>query len=104
MSPPAGTATSMVWTFAQVSAPRQHAGLSEPGVVALLGAGLEDPLVFHCRVADGDALGDRPPQRLFAVQVLAGSERLGGDDPVPVVGNRDDQGVDVLAVNHPAEV
>ncbi len=46
----------------------------------------------------------RPPQRLLAVQVLAGSERPGGDDPVPVVGDRDDQSVDVFAVNHLAEV
>src|SRR4051794_34254375 len=42
------------------------------------------------------ALGDRAAQGLLAVQVLAGIEGPRGDDPVPVVGHRDEDRVDVL--------
>ncbi len=50
------------------------------------------------------ALDDRHRQRLLDVDVLAGP--AGGDhlDGVPVVGRRDHDGVDVLAIEHRAEV
>ena len=90
--------------LAQASAPCQRDGLAELRVAPLLRAGLEDPLVLEGGVADGDALGDGPPQRLLAVQVLAGREGPRGDDPVPVVGRADHQRVDVVAVDQLEEV
>ena len=43
-------------------------------------------------------------QRLLDVDVLAGAQRRDGHERVPVIGRGDDHRVDVLAVEHLAEV
>ncbi len=50
------------------------------------------------------ALAEDMRQGLLDVDVLAGGARHDGHQRVPVVGRRDDDGVDVRPVEHPAEV
>ena len=71
---------------------------------AAMHADLDDPVVLPRRVDHRPALDDRHRQRLLDVHVLA--RPAGGDhlDGVPVVGRRDHDGVDVLAIEHRAEV
>ena len=88
----------------------QHAradDLDDP-VIVLAGvdqvAHLGDALGLLGRVDHRPALGDPVRQRLLAIDVLAGLAGEDGRDRVPVVGRGDDDGVDVLAVEHLAEV
>ena len=70
----------------------------------LLRAHLEDAAGSLHRLADHAALVDRQRQRLFAVHVLAGRQRVDGDLDVPVVGRADGDRLHVLAVEHLAVV
>ena len=67
-------------------------------------ADLDDPIVLPRRLDHRPALDDRHGQRLLDVDVLA--RVAGGDhlDRVPVVGRGDHDGVDVLAIEHRAEI
>ncbi len=67
-------------------------------------AHLGDALVLLGRGHHGPALGDPVRQRLLAVDVLAGLAGQDGRDRVPVVGRGDHDGVDILAVEHLAEI
>ena len=71
---------------------------------ALLAAGLQDAAGVLDHLLDRQRLGDGQRQRLLAVDVLAGLERLDGDLGVPVVGRGDEQAVERLVVDEVAVV
>ena len=73
-------------------------------VGALLGACLEDGLLFRDLLVDGLALGEEVGDGLLAVDVLAVAQGLEGAEGVPVVGGGDDDGIDVVAGAELAEV
>jgi hypothetical protein len=56
------------------------------------------------RLLDRQRLGDGQRQRLLAVDVLAGLERLDGHLRVPVVGRGDEHAIEGLVVDEVAEV
>ena len=51
-------------------------------------------------VAAGQRLRDGVRERFFAVHILAGFHGLDGDLGVPVIGRRDDNGIDVRVVEY----
>jgi hypothetical protein len=53
----------------------------------------------HC-----PTFGDRQAERLFDVDVFARLASVDGGQGMPVIGRRDDNGVDVLAIEQPAIV
>ena len=65
---------------------------------------LGDAFIFFGRPHHGPAFLDAVCQRLLAVDVLAGLAGENGRNPMPVIGSRDDHGVDVLAVEHAAKI
>ena len=71
---------------------------------ALLRAHLDDAVVRRAAFDHHAAFADRQRERLLDVDVLAG---LAGHDRrqrMPVIGRADDDGIDVVAVEHAAEV
>ena len=70
----------------------------------LLRPDLHDPPMSTRRVDHPLALAQDVGQGLLDVDVLAGGARHDRHQRVPVVGRRDDYGVDVASVEHPAEV
>ena len=68
------------------------------GRAALLGAVLEDPVVFLENLAAEQVLLDADAQGLFDVAVFPRASCHDGDRHVPVVGRGDDHGVDVVDV------
>ena len=79
-------------------------GLVEVLDRALPGARLPDPAVPFDRVAEGPALAQVVGQGLLAVDVEPGAQRRDGQDGVPVVGDGDGHGVEVLARIELAEI
>ena len=73
---------------------RQAEQAAEVG--ALLAAGLQDAAGVLDRLLDRQRLGDGQRQRLLAVDVLAGLERLDGHLRVPVVGRGDEHAIEGL--------
>ena len=71
---------------------------------ALPGARLPDDVVLLHGADDGLLFGDGAGQRLFAVDVLLARCGFGGDDGVPVIGDGDHDGVDIVARKHLAVV
>ena len=71
---------------------------------AILGGGLEDPLVLGDRLAERDALGMEQGERLLADHVLAALRRHDRGDDVPVIGRVVGDDIDVLAQDQLAEV
>jgi len=76
----------------------------EPGVGPVLEPALDDPLGARDDSGKGTALGHAVRERLLDIGVLAGHARRGGDQAMEVVGRRDDDGVNVLALEHAAVV
>ena len=71
---------------------------------ALPGAGLPDDVVLMHGADDGLLLGDGAGEWLFAVDVFFARGGFSGDDGVPVIGDGDHDGVDVVARDHLAVV
>ena len=65
---------------------------------ALLRADLDDAVRLAGRVAHPDGGFDRVRDRLFAVDILAGRDRVDGHLAVPVIGRADEHRVDVVSV------
>ena len=61
-------------------------------------------MLFCRRRDDGLLLLDGASERLLAVNVFLARGSFGGDDGVPVIGNGDHDGVDVVAREHLAVV
>ncbi len=75
-------------------------GLLKMGRGTLLGADGHDLVVLAGRGDHRLALGHIVPDRLFHVDVLAGHHRLDRRQGVPVVGSRNNDRVDILAIEH----
>ena len=73
-------------------------------VGAALGAVLDDPVVLAGGLDGDPALVDVVAARLLDVDVLAGLAGPDGHQRVPVVGRGDRDGVEVLVVEHAADV
>ena len=88
--------------FAQPAASCDGHGFEETTAehAPLLRAHLEDAVGSLHRLADHTAFVDRQRQRFFAVDVLAGRQRVDGDLDVPMVGHADDDRLHVLAIEH----
>ena len=71
---------------------------------SLLAAGLEDDVVVACRRHHRASLGNGQRQRLLAIDVLARPRRQHRRDVMPVVRRRDDDGVDVAAIEQLAKI
>ena len=71
---------------------------------AELAVGAEDPLVLRDQIAEHAAFGDAAGERLFATDVLARLDRQDRHRHVPMVRRRDHHRIDVLAVQHLAEI
>lgn len=69
-----------------------------------LAAGLQDDVVAPSRLHHLAAFGDEEAERLLAVDVLAGLAGVDGDQGVPVIGDGDDDGVDIAIVEDAAIV
>jgi hypothetical protein len=82
----------------------QPHGLDVVGAGALLAADRADALRSPGLVDHDAALAQHQRQRLLDVDVLAGPQRRHRHQGVPVVGRGDDDGVDVLVVEHLSEV
>ncbi len=67
-------------------------------------AHLADALVLFDGLHHGSAFLDAVRQRLLAIDVLSGLARHDRGDSVPVVGRGDDDGVDILAIEHAPKV
>ena len=72
-------------------------GLVELRERALPRTGLPDDVVLLHGPDDGLLFGDGAGERLLAVNVFLARGGFGGDDGVPVIGNGDHDGVDVVA-------
>ena len=70
----------------------------------LLRPHLDDAVVAAGGVDHHAPFADRQRERLLDVDVLAGLARHDGRDRVPVIGGADDDGVDVLAIEHTPEI
>src|SRR4030095_5079810 len=70
----------------------------------LLRAALYDAFVMLRGVGHPAAFADEERHRLFDVNVLARAARQYRQQRMPVVGSRNDHGVNVLAVEHPAKI
>jgi hypothetical protein len=79
-------------------------GFGEVGRRPLLGAGLNDALVFASRFGNGAALADVMRERLLNVHVLAGFACENGGAGVPVIGGRDQHRIDIAQFEKLAEV
>ena len=82
----------------------QLAGEAGDRIGPLVAARLQHPVVPANGLHHLLTLGDGKRQRLLTVDVLAGLGRGDGHQGVPVVGHRDDHGVDVGAGQQIAEV
>ena len=78
--------------------------LAHGGPAAVHRAGLHDLVVGARGVRHQAAFQDGVRGRLLDVDVLAGLERPDGGERVPVVRRGDDDGVDVLVVEHAPEI
>ena len=78
--------------------------LAVDGAAAAVEAHAHDLLRRLLRVHHRAALGDRGGERLLAVDVLAGLDRVDRHDRVPVVGRRDVDRVDVRVLEEAAVV
>ncbi len=90
--------------LAELAAVGQPDGRLEVRHAAPLGAGLEDAAGALHGVGQAPAGGDGQAARLFTVDVLAGLRREDRRRGVPAVAGRDEDGVDVLAREHIAQV
>src|SRR5262249_31078833 len=90
--------------FAKLAGVQVLHRLAQPAAAAALGAGLADLLVLAGRLDDAPALADVVADRLLDVDVLAVLDRPDGGQRVPVVGGGDRDDVDVLVVDHLADV
>src|SRR5262245_24633802 len=70
----------------------------------LLRADLHDAAVMPGGLDHPAAFADEERHRLFDVNVLAGGAGHDGQQRMPVVGSRNDHGVNILAVVHPAKI
>src|SRR5207253_2237989 len=73
-------------------------------LAALLAPGLEDDLIGLDGIDDLAAFADGVRQWLLAVDVLLRLRRHDARDRMPMVRRRDDDGIDVLAVQELGEV
>ena len=78
--------------------------LGEAGPLARAVRGLDDPFVLGRRLDHPAAFEDRVGRGLLDVYVLARLTRPDRRQGVPVVGRRDDDGIDVLVVEQLAQV
>jgi hypothetical protein len=90
--------------FADATISNEFGGQPEPGIGALLAAGLEDSLGTTDGIADVAALLNRQSERLFAVNVFAGLRCGNRDFRMPVIGGADNDGVDPAVSEQIAEV
>jgi hypothetical protein len=90
--------------LANVPALDQFDNLPEVRRRPLLAAGLDHAPVVARGLDHAAALLDGVRQRLFAVDVFAGLAGQDGGDGVPVVGSRDEDRVDILAIQDAAEI
>ena len=90
--------------FAEFSRFQEFDGALEVRRAPVLRAHLADPLVFAHRISDPLSIVDRLRQRLFDVDIFPRLARQDSDPRVPVVGGGDEDGVDVLVVEHPLEL
>ena len=73
------------------------AALWNCGSGALPGASLPDDVVLVDGADDGLLFGNGAGERLFAVDVFFAGSGFSGDDGMPVVGDGNHDGVDVVA-------
>ncbi len=90
--------------FSYPAVDEKLAGFAELATGALLGACLEDPAIAFYFVHEGPAFGNCQSQRLFAVDILAGTNCGDGRRDMPVIGRRDRDRVDIISGQHLAEI
>jgi hypothetical protein len=90
--------------FADLAAGHEVAGVDVDGHGALLGAGLEDALVAADGAGEDAALVDGEGEGLFGVDVEPGLEGVDGDEHAGVGGGFDEDGVELLLLEHAAIV
>ncbi len=71
-------------------------GVAEMAPTALLHAALEDLLAGADGFGEDGAFFERVGDGLFEVDVFAGGDGVGGDANVPMIGSRDEDGVELL--------
>ena len=92
-----GQADFNVGDVADEAVANDFGGLVELRKRTLPRSGLPDDVVLVDRANDGLLFGDGAGERLFAVDVFLARGGFGGDDGVPVIGDGDHDGVDVVA-------
>ena len=93
-----------IFDLADETVADDHARRAEFTPRTLHRARLEDPLELLLGLHDENRLFDRIGQRLFAIDVLSGLHGRAGHVGMPVVRNRDADGVDVLVGDDVTEV
>ena len=81
---------------AEAAALNEIDGVAEVAPTALLHAALEDLFAGADGAGEDGAFFERVGDRLFEVDVFAGGEGVGGHADVPVVGRRDEDGVELV--------
>ena len=102
-SPPADSSATSRFEpgdAADTAALNEIDGVAELTPAALLHAALEDPVAGADGVREGFAFFDGVGDGLFEVDVFAGARASQATVHVPVVGGGDEDGVDLLVVEH----
>src|SRR4030095_9955732 len=71
---------------------------------ALLRAHLHDTFVVAGRFNHPTSLFDKQRERLLNINIFASGTRHDGHQRMPMVGSRDDYGIDIFAMQHPAKI
>ena len=100
----AGQAAEHGMEFADGAVADNLAGLTEADVGALLAPTLEYAFVVVHRVGHSATFGNRQRQRLLAVDILAGARRLNDRNGMPMVWQRNEHSVDIVAIQDFAKI
>src|ERR1035438_492852 len=90
--------------LADAAVANDFASLTKPRIGALLAPTLKDPVVGFHGVTHGAAFGDGERKRLLPVNILTRARRFNHGNRMPVIRQGDENGIDILARDHFAEV
>ena len=90
--------------FADASVPNKFASEAEILIAPLLASDLEDALVFPHGFDESFAFVDAKRERLFRINILAGSDREQIHQRMPMIGRAGDDDVHIITLHEFAKV